>query len=234
MKQKFVVAILSLLGFAMPAKSQYVVQVPYLFQDLYSTSLSVGYTFFSIPRPNATYQSVRLRGLSEGFIGLVQDTYSDHFRNPAYRASDVPVEFFGDFGSVANNGNFLVGSVMTSGANSWAGFVTLEGLRKYTSSSDQTSFSSYGSTTTSSSTNEYSPRKIGGRLSYTAVTANDVTFGVSYEYSSFRLNNRYESFQDYSSPSYPNTTKSTQDYSRDSKTHRISAGVLIPHESTTL
>lgn len=234
MKRTKVLAVLAIVFLAFAAEAQYVVQVPYLMIDPYSGNPAVGQTFFSILPPDATYRSVRLRGLSAAFNGLVRDGYSDHFRNPVYRASDVPVELFGDFGSVASNGNFLLGSVMNSGSGSWGGFVTLNRLMKSTSRSDYSSVDSYNPPTTSSSSLEYSPQKIGGRLSYSAAAANDAIFGVSYEYASDTQDERFERVQDYSSPSYANREKNTRDNSRDSRIHRVSGGTLVHLESGTL
>src|SRR5437879_5654754 len=81
------------------APAQYVIQIPYLFNnDPYSVGRSVGETYFVVQRPDASYESVRIRGLSESLGGLVRDPYSDQFRNPAYRVGDNPVEFFSDLG----------------------------------------------------------------------------------------------------------------------------------------
>jgi hypothetical protein len=234
MNKSALVIVLLTLCIILPSRSQYVIQVPYVFIDLYSGNPSVGETYFSIPRPDATYQSVRLRGLSEGLRGLVRDAYSDHFRNPANPASDIPIELFGDVGSVNDNGKFLFGSVLNSETNSLTGFVTLEQLMKNTSQSDITTAGSpYSSPYTSSSTQENSPRNIGARLSYSGTTKQNIALGLSYEYSAPKLDEKSESIQQYSPPS-PQTSRNLRDNSRDGKIHRVSAGIVIPMENAKM
>lgn len=233
MKPSRVLTILAIVSLTSAAEAQYVVQVPYFTNDPYSGNPAVGQTYFSIQRPDEAYRSVRLRGLSSAFSGLVRDAYSDYFRNPANRASEVPVELFGDLGSVASNGNFLLGGVINSGSSSWGGFVTLDGLMKNTSRSDYTSLNP-NSPARNTSFLEYSPEKIGGRLSYSSTASSDVTFGASYEFSSATQDERFEFVHDYSSSSYPDTRKNVRDDSRNSKIHRISGGTLVQLESATL
>jgi len=230
-KNAFVILLLALC-IVLPSRSQYVIQVPYVFVDLYSGYPSVGQTYFSVPRPDETYNSVRIRSLGAGLSGLTGDDYSDHFRNPAYHVSEI-TQLYGDLGSVNDNGKFLLGGVFVKETKSFTGFLKLEQLMKRRSSYDRTSAEPYSSLSSSSTVVENSPKNIGGRAAYTTDASDNFTIGLSYEFSLPTLDERDEIVNTYQSIPLT-TTRYLRDNSRDGKIHRISAGTMSRLENATL
>lgn len=233
MKKTAVLVALMIGALTLPSRSQYVVQIPYVI-DQYTTQIAVGSTFFSIPRPDATYESVRLRGLSDGFAGFIRDSYSDHFRNPANRIGDVPAEIFGDLGAVSDSGKFMFGGVVAAGTNSWSAFVNLERLMRSSNQSDRFTMNSGGSSNLASFAEEFSPKKIGVRLSYSSDTAATSSLGLSYEYSSPILDWASTNTTQSLSSSYSSMTKNSRDNSSKGHMHRFSGGSIIRLENSTL
>ena len=119
--------------------AQYVIEYPYLyFSDPYNT-LTIGSTYYTLPRPTETYTSVRIRALSPGFAGLISDQYTDHFRNPALDVGGPSSEAFGDFTPVDDLGRFVLGGFVRGSNSTIGAAITLDRLLKRTTSSNSTS-----------------------------------------------------------------------------------------------
>lgn len=228
----FLLLSIGLCALSVESFSQYVIMYPYLFDPYTYSSPSMSTAYLQLPRPGDSYRSVRVRSLAEGFSGLISDPYTDHFRNPGIRVHDQPVEVFGDFGSMNDQGKFLFGAFGETPTGTLTGSVRLERLSKYTSSSTTTQ--PQPSPYTYEYSTEFSPEKAGGRLAYTWALPDEHSFGVSYEYLHDRYDNIYKSSSNSSSPGFMYITTRTEDYSQGGEVHVAGIGGVIQREKGSI
>lgn len=179
-----------------------------LAQDSPSTLLEFGYTptllqfpSLTLARPGDFYSSVRLRGLSEDFSGLIADPYTDYMRNPAMIPSADHSELYGDFGSVNQGGVFMAGGYALMGESALGVFVKLDRLSKTQSGYgriDEGESYIYTSSSSSSLKNSVS----GLNVRYTLALGSGASLGASYDYSYGGSPSQYARSYDYSY-SYP-------------------------------
>ncbi len=223
MKQNgFLLAILSLLIYH-NSNAQY---YQYYLGDPYSTSIVFDY-IYTIQKPTESYQSLRMRTFSEGAHGLIQDNYSDLFRNPAYSIDVNKPEIFGDLGSIQDYGKLFLGGFVPIADKSLGISINLEGIRKNKTTNTFDYYYSLTQGSTNTYTNENSPRRYGTRLSFSSPINSEVTAGASYHflksdeiYRSSQTNRNFDSLYFYEE------LRST-DYSKIGTIHKIDAGTLL-------
>ncbi len=235
MKNSLLVLLLVVLT-ASALRAQYVIEYPYLFFDNQYSAPTIGFTYYTLPRPTEAYTSTRVRALSSGFTGLIKDSYTDHFRNPAMDIGGLSCEAFGDFGSVNDLGRFVLGGFIKGGKTTVGASTTLDRLLKRTTSSHSTySYSPQSpSTQTYDDKSEINPERLGGRISGTFHLAGGHNLGASYEYINNKNNARYESSTMYTSPNYVQSSMTLSDFSSSSDLHSIGIGGMIETNSGTL
>ncbi len=238
--QRIALSVLIVLGVFATARSQYVIPYPYLIPtfDSYSNPY-FGNSFFTLPRPNETYQSTRLRSLASGFEGLISDPLTDQFRNPAYHVCEKSSELFGDFGSMNDLGKFFLGTFIHAEKEKKKGMigvnVILDKMLKATTQYSSENFPSSSSYRTSStSLSEMNPERYGGRLSYSWSVSEKTDLGVSYEFISKSDGTRSE----YSYNTIPiragNSSQQITESSYKGKIHTASIGSVVMLENASV
>ncbi len=240
MKRTAMLAMVAL-AISFTAQSQYGIPYYYLGYGSYDPYANrfIGSSFFSLPRPNDTYTSTRMRSLAEGFKGLVRDPFTDHFRNPAWHVCETNTEVFGDFGSVNDLGKFFLGSFIHTATDSSKGMVgvnmTLDKMMKSTSKSSSENTSSGSSTrSNSSSLSESNPERVGGRLSYSWQVSEKIDLGVSYEFISRSDGSHFESSYGSTPASGGSTSSQGNDDTFDGKIHTANFGSIIKSDKGVL
>lgn len=194
----------------------------------YSPSLT-GFSNLTLARPGDFYSSVRLRGLSEDFSGLIADPYTDYMRNPAMIPSRDHSELYGDLGSVSQGGVFMVGGYSLIGKSAVGVFVKLDRLSKTQSGDnriDEGGSYIYRSSSSSSSRNSVS----GLDVRYTLALGNGPSLGASYDYSFGGSPSQYAQSYNYSYFSSPSLDSSGNTYKTGNVGPRniICFGIKLP------
>lgn len=197
----------------------------------YSPSL-LRYSNFTLTRSGDSYSSVRLRGLSVDFSGLIRDAYTDYLRNPAVVPTKDRNEIYGDLGAVSDNGKFLLGSYSRSGNQGLGVFANLEGLiERNSTNSDVDNRATFVNTiNTMNSTMNLANSMIGANVRYTYLRDDGVSLGASYQYYYRKsVNNRSNG---YSSTSTSGTNYYSNQYGNDLQNsgpqNKIVVGAYFP------
>ena len=213
---------------------QYVVEYPYFLSSYIYNLPLIGSSYFPLPRPGTSYESMRLRSLGSGFEGLIADSYTDHFRNPGVRIEDH-TQVFGDVGSVNDFGKFMLGSFAEPGHGTIGGALIFDRLQNTESTTEYSNTPpSPSSSSTTKGTVTTTNENTGGRLSYTMWNSSTATIGGAYEY--MHRNDRTENVSAYMSfsPSYTSTRKLIYETSTGGDIHVITVGATVALEDAQL
>ncbi len=232
MKFKLFGIIIFVIMFSNVLSAQYVLSYPYLIVESYSSDYFIGSRYFTIPRAGDSYTSVRLRSMSDGFSGLIRDSYSDYFRNPANTLSDKN-ELYGDLGSVNDGGKFFFGSAFNLEKSSLGAFVGLDNLN--TNKTQQKNTQNYSSSiSTSTNVNEESPHQYQANISFAKPISDEKTIALRYHLTTMDNAKRSESSSTSTSTSSNNSSVRISDYSTKGYIHSFDIGMNSLGEQSEL
>jgi hypothetical protein len=177
MKRSALVAMLFLVLTGSLARAQF------LASDIGYYVSTPGGTYFTINNPTESFLSIRTRTLSAGFAGLIPDTHTDLFRNPAIGAPGMKDEVFVDYGQSGNIGRVFAGTAIQAGGGALIGAVNLERLSGWSNGSRSSSSTSLvGSTSRNESKDETIYDSFGGHFGYVWTWGERNAFGATYAY----------------------------------------------------
>lgn len=170
--------------------------------------------------------------MSDGFSGLIRDSYSDYFLNSANALSDKK-ELFGDLGSVYSGGKFLLGGYFPTDNFSASAFVGLDNLRS-TTSNQYTSYGTSSSFSTETTNQKYSPHQYNISFSVAKPVSEDKRIGILYQYVNIDNISRTDRISTSTSSSYRSNSARYSDYSTNGNIHKVEFGLTSASENHEL